>query len=860
MKKRAKAHLSRLTFPQSFFYFNLYSHAHTRISFFSLFFIYLHIVHATHMPFDTLQRSHKRIRSNTCFIDDDADIYYYSPPSDGVGCFYDNNAWPFTTTTPILPVTPYLDNHTTTTDLGSLSSPPPTPFETSSMEDNNTIIQQHHEPSSPSSTNDDPSMFSKLNLSYTELGINMEARLSSATDLRMLIDTFSKLCTIGVEQEHNRMSTTSSPTPADKKGIILPRNTSSRTRPVNHFKPVTGPLVLELPQMISLRQVTDACVHTYFECWVRYMPVLHKNEFLEWYQSHPSPTDTLIVNALCAFVFRHMVIHHNTLHPDLQEDQEAFFLSRARDCLAQSFDCPDRHTVVALLFIGRRAEPSRRHYYASMAMACLHELEIYPRMIQTTTTSTPTTTPKAMDTMATVTTTATNDDLDEEEQQDDEKAYAEEMDTRLWWYAWGVDFSLYSSGTPKSTPQPRCPGQIDLPRVFEQDIDDGEWGVLMNQHCLRFWRIQAGIVQSLYANDDRELTVDELHAYDKEILDVYEGLPAYLRLESGFEYGDEELFVACLRVNVEFNATRLILHNLFMPEDNDPHPSPFALESLNICLSMCLRQLRTLNTYFKIKTGHCGFDRDELWRAAEVITTAMDIYRATGSPAIVKNIDIAEFNDALERALVIIKKTRDYQVKRRDWLLLADWLQSEIQRHERQQRRRRSSSSSTTTSSSSSSTTSQHRRRRSCQRRKSNTPDHYLANLKYPLSPPPPTTAQTAQQYQQQQQSASTTTFVSYPSSSPQQQSQPPPASNNNNNNNGNQSSPVNTIPEDPFIHFTPAPPPTPKSSSRSTPPNTTPSSAVFTTSTKGQTRFRYFNPRKMNKFLFIDENPALSL
>ncbi|KAI7881961.1 hypothetical protein K492DRAFT_176600 [Lichtheimia hyalospora FSU 10163] len=788
------------------------------------------------MPFDTLQRSHKRIRSNTCFIDDDADIFYYSPPSDGVSCFYDNNAWPFTTTTPILPVTPYLDNNTTA-DLGSLSSPPPTPFETSSMEDNNTI-QQHHEPSSPSSTNDDPSMFSKLNLSYTELGINMEARLSSATDLRMLIDTFSKLCTIGVEptqQEHERLSSPSSPIPADKKGIIVSRNTSSRTRPVNHFKPVTGPLVLELPQMISLRQVTDACVHTYFECWVRYMPVLHKSEFLEWYQSHPSPTDTLIVNALCAFVFRHMVVHHNTLHPDLQEDQEAFFLSRARDCLAQSFDCPDRHTVVALLFIGRRAEPSRRHYYASMAMACLHELEIYPRMIHTTTPSSP----KASDNLAT---TVINDDVDEE--QDDEKAYAEEMDTRLWWYAWGVDFSLYSSGTPKSTPQPRCPGQIDLPRVFEQDIDDGEWGVLMNQHCLRFWRIQAGIVQSLYANDDRELTVDELNGYDKEILDVYEGLPAYLRLESGFEYGDEELFVACLRVNVEFNATRLILHTLFMPEDNDPHPSPFALESLNICLSMCLRQLRTLNTYFRIKTGHCGFDRDELWRAAEVITTAMDIYRATGSPAIVKNIDIAEFNDALERALAIIKKTRDYQIKRRDWLLLADWLQSEIQRHERQQRRRCSSSSSTST------TSNQHRRRRSCQRRKSNTPDHYLANLKYPLSPPPPTTAQTAQQYQQQQQqqqSASASTFVSYPSSSP---TSTPPASNDGNH------SPVNTIPEDPFIHFTPASPS--KSSSRSTSSNT--ASAVFTTSTKGQTRFRYFNPRKMNKFLFIDENPALSL
>ncbi|CDS08078.1 hypothetical protein LRAMOSA02027 [Lichtheimia ramosa] len=781
------------------------------------------------MPFDTLQRSHKRIRSNTCFIDDDADIYYYSPPSDGVGCFYHNNAWPFSNTTPILPVTPYLDTNTTA-DLGSLSSPPPTPFETSSMEDNNTI-QQHHEPSSPCSTNDDPPMFSKLNLSYTELGINMEARLSSATDLRMLIDTFSKLCTIGVEspqQDQKRLSSTS-PIPADKKGIIVSRNTSSRTRPVNHFKPVTGPLVLELPQMISLRQVTDACVNTYFECWVRYIPVLNKHEFLEWYQSHPSPTDTLIVNALCAFVFRHMVIHHNTLHPDLQEDQEAFFLSRARDYLAQSFDCPDRHTVVALLFIGSRAEPSRRHYYASMAMACLHELEIYPRMIHTTTSS-----PKAIENTTTTTTTTINEDVDEE--QDDDKAYAEEMDTRLWWYAWGVDFSLYTSGTPKSTPQPRCPGQIDLPRVFEQDIDDGEWGVLMNQYCLRFWRIQAGIVQSLYANDDRELTVDELHAYDKEILDAYEGLPDYLRLESGFEYGDEELFVACLRVNVEFNATRLILHNLFMPEDNDPHPSPFALESLNICLSMCLRQLRTLNTYFKIKTGHCGFDRDELWRAAEVITTAMDIYHATGSPAILKDIDVEEFNGALDHALAIIKKTRDYQVKRRDWLFLADWLQSEIQRHER----RRSSINSN----------NQHRRRRSSQRRKSNTPDHYPANLKYPSSPPPPTTAQTAQRYQQQQ-SASISSFVSYPSSSP-----PLSASNNTSQ------SPVNTIPEDPFIHFTPAPPPTPKSSSsssRST-SNTTASTAVFTTATKGQTRFRYFNPRKMNKFLFIDENPALSL
>ncbi|GAN00770.1 hypothetical protein MAM1_0002c00193 [Mucor ambiguus] len=696
-------------------------------------------------------------------------------------------------------------------------------------------------------------VLSKIQFSYSDVGINLEAKISNASELRSLIDAFSHMCcstdsntsttahanvsSASCAANTNRDISTTDVSQEPKSRVVdkmlLYRNKSNQTKPVNFFASTCRLGQISNPHsdsMTSLQQIADACVDTYFTCWVRFKPILRKDEFMMWYQQQDAPTDTLIVNAICSYVFRHMVIHHPRpglnhflKDQDRLQEQEEFFFSRARECLSQSFDTPDRYTVAALLFMSLRAEPSKRHHYAGLAGSALHELEIYPRML--------------------------SEDVD---------SYDKEMDTRLWWYAWAADFSLYTAGSPKNTPQPKFPGQVDLPQVFEQDIDQDEIGVITFAHCLTLWRIQADIVAALYDQQNSELTVEKLAEYDKRLLDFHSALPEYLVFDSGFEYGSEDLFLACLRVNIEYNATRIILHKLFIPEMNDTRPSQASLESLNICLSTALSQLSAIKTCNMGDVGRCAFDRDELWRAAEVISVTMDIYdtciSADDQAKILTGIKMEDFVVGLRKSYDVLQNTREFRFSCKNWFQVADWIQVEIRRHQLV-------GNATHTA-----------KHFDDETHKKNKPDYFLAHLKpnailndhqpHPheasliktspsssssllssistaSSPPPPPPQKTSKQQPRKSISFQNQFSVLQPPSTPssRQPSVPPQQSAGINS----RKSSFSTAP--PFVQFNAYIPPDQQQQQANG---------------KNSARFRYFNPRKMNKFLFIDEHPMM--
>ncbi|KAI9279087.1 hypothetical protein BY458DRAFT_545302 [Sporodiniella umbellata] len=639
---------------------------------------------------------------------------------------------------------------------------------------------------------------SKIQFSYTEKGFNLAAKISNATELRSLIDAFSHLC---CEDTGETNSINNQQPQIDK--MVLFRNKSSQTKPVNYFAPTSDlgqppKLHMHSGSIQSLQEITDACIHCFFNCSARFKPIMKKEEFLNWYKHQERPTDTLIVNALCSYVFRHMISHHLPdglghffKNQDKIREQEEHFYSRARECLSQSFDTPDRYTIIGLLFMSIRGESSKRHHYIGMAVSALHELQIYPRMA--------------------------SEDVD---------CYDKEIDTRLWWFVWAIDFYLWSAGAPKNTPQPRFPGEIDLPQIFEQDIDDTEISVIGFVHCLTLWRIQADIVAALYNTENSELTVEQLAMYDKRLFDFHNGLPKYLHLGSGFEYGCGELFAACLRVNIEYNATLIILHKLFIPEMHDSRPSQFSLESLNICLSTALAQLSTIKTCNMVELGRCAFDRDELSRAAEIISFAMDIYHTCASPEdqakIVQGIEMEDFNQGLIKALDTLTNTVEYHSGSKGCQQIADWMRVEIRRHQ-------------------STTTYRHKAKDDTTAVKR--PDFFLAHLK------PQATSSIQEQHSPVTPKQPKQTKTS---------KQPKNAISFQNQFSVNSVSPSNLSPRKAsfssapllvqFNNYVPSEPKRTKQEQQS----------QFTSSAKSQTRFRYFNPRKMNKFLFIDEHPSI--
>ncbi|KAI9256235.1 hypothetical protein BY458DRAFT_535376 [Sporodiniella umbellata] len=768
------------------------------------------------MPYDTVKRSTKRIRANLSSFSEEEDNDWHNttieffnqksavtPYSDDWNSYVLENSQSSVISSPpidgVLPVTPstmpidipYSSSLSEPLDSASIDNTTPLspsmywpddyfghsiPRTSISTEATMATLQSPSTPRSLDSFVDlntvNPrmaDMLSKIQLFYTESGINMEAKVTNASDLRTLVDAFSHLCCNDSDPKQEAAQ------PAHK--IVLYRNKTNRTKPVNFFASTSDLGLIRNPHSSigsdrSLREIADACIDTFFHCWVRFKPVLKKEEFMAWYRAQERPMETLIVNAICSHVFRHMVLHHSRpelahflTDQDRLQEQEEYFYSRARECLDQSFDTPDRYTIVALLFMSVRAESSKRHHYVGIASSALHALGIYPRM--------------------------KHEEVD---------CYEKEMDTRLWWFVWAIDFSLWTAGTPKNTPQPRGPGQVDLPQVFEQDIDDTEIGVITFAHCLSIWKIQADIVDALYENDHSELTTEQLAEYDQRLLDFHHALPEYLKFDSGFEYGCADLFMACLRVNIEYNATRIILHKLFIPEMHDVRPSQAALASLRICLVTSLTQLSVIKTCNMVDVGRCAFDRDELWRAAEMISVALDCYHTCASPEdqarLIQGIQVHDFRHGLLKALDILRNTREYQYHYRNWLQVADWVQIEIRRHHLDSPTHRMKDDGTG----------------------ARQPDFFSAHLKPHLLPLPP----------------SSKTLKKQPKKIVHFQNQFSVAS----------SSPTRK-PTTSFVQFNPDPP-EPKKQPQ------------FVNGGKNQARFRYFNPRKMNKFLFIDEHPMM--
>lgn len=653
---------------------------------------------------------------------------------------------------------------------------------------------------------------SKFSISYTEQGLKMEAKVGNVSELRAMMNSIPQLS----------INTNPTDTPKTSSSVIC-RNKHIQTRPANLFQRAwaSGQKICppsHKPQM-SRKQIVDACIQTYFECWVRYTLIFTKEEFMAYYNQLESPLDNLLVNALCAFTYKHTVTHHATspemamlaCDQDKLQEQENYYFNKARVALSQSFDAPDRYTVIALLFMSTCIKKSKSHLYTGMAISALHQLEIYPRM-----------------------------DKDEVE----DCSYEKEMDTRLWWYAWTIDLYHYTGGAPKSTPQLPLPGEADLPTVFEQDIDDAEIGVLISNQCIQIWRIQADIVEFFYESDpDTIMSAEQLQEFESRLEGWRNALPSYFQLDSGFEYGSEDMFLGCLRLHLEYNATMIILQKLFIPDLNDPTPTKASLHALNKCLRTAILQLKVLNTCQKLPLGHCGFDRDELWRASEIISMSLEVYNNIRSQAdkriILNGVRKSELETGLYRALHILKGTREWQTKSRNWTQVSDWLDIEIQKFNLPPGQ--------------------------TDEKMINKPATYFtANLK----PGCARKLSTSEDIPHIKDEIEEPTLANVPSIKRRTSSSPTSMLSVLSFPIGNSAAPRKSSLAEPIV--SPAKPSIPiqfhnnfgPSSQPYTQHETPPSNFVRNTSQsasgKNQPRFRYFNPRKMNKFMFIDEHPVV--
>ncbi|RUO96266.1 hypothetical protein BC936DRAFT_142307, partial [Jimgerdemannia flammicorona] len=487
-------------------------------------------------------------------------------------------------------------------------------------------------------------------INLSETGISIDTNVQSITEL--------------YHQLVERLNLDSESVPPTKKDdyaengcALLSKNKAYHTKPINYQMRVYflgGDMMRhnsQLNQDLLINHVADHCVNVFFSCWSRNFPVMHKPHFMAWYENLKQPTDEVIVNAICASVARHVLVRHanSALNLDIAKirELEEHFFENARDGLGSSFDEPNRHHVVALCLLSACVGKDKKAYYNSMAVRTFYDLGVKPRLVT-----------------------------------DDDDSFERELDTRLWWYLWALDFYLYAAGA--SSAPVKCPvtGEIDLPRVCEEDIDIAEIGVLNWTHELELWKIQSDITEKLYVQKHEITTAEELTEFETRLNAWRDSLPCYFQLDSGFEYGCTDLFQACLQIHVEFNATWIILHKLFIP-NADATPTPSSLHSLNMCLNSSLLILKLLDSIERLPNGGCSFDLDELSRACEILMMVLamiDKLNAMDKKRLLKGVKKADLTKALAKSYDLVKDTIEYRKGSDNFTKYASWLEDALRK------------------------------------------------------------------------------------------------------------------------------------------------------------------------------------
>ncbi|ORX57617.1 hypothetical protein DM01DRAFT_1334215 [Hesseltinella vesiculosa] len=618
----------------------------------------------------------------------------------------------------------------------------------------------------------------------------------------------------------------SSSTLTSSSASLSIRNRRFRRRPVNLFErfyeldqqrpsssnpsPTVGrcqdfvPLFFQ--QWLLRQQTVLACIHTYFDCWVRYFPVFPRQHILAILDQRQG-LDAVLVNAIACFVLKHMFAHHAyppSLAPMRNDptkirQMEEFFFSAAKRAVEPLLDgCPaSRHDILGLLLMAYKVDMKKKNVYMTLAVHSLRALKIQPASYH-------------------------------------DQAWQAELDTRLWWMVWMNDFAVYTSGAASlsskpfclqqeyifsqpvsaSTPlvtQPESPGEQEqktkwqVPRLWSFDCDGAsEYGVMVNQHCLSVWRLQARIVN--HQDDDDEVSLVSL---DQDLTSFVQQLPVELQPEMPIE-PSSPLTLVRARVLIEVYATRIILHKLYIPDEDDILASRSIPEQQWASLNVCVHAAMSLVTLFNDcvirhpETLRCGFDRDELWRASDILSMALDFLAHYCDTAVTYRI-LSPWTQplvlvhTLQQALIIIQHTYEYQCNNTNFCQLEHWLRLRIQHHQQQ-------------------------------------PFHFSASLSY--------------QRVAQQTATSSTGMLPIRSRKKRKLSPVPP--------------PLTSTSESSTTHFySPATPlPTfrvPNNSSKPAvfqqpvlaTPTPTPSSSSNT-----KARFRYFSPKKHDGLVFIDENP----
>ncbi|KAI8381173.1 fungal-specific transcription factor domain-containing protein [Radiomyces spectabilis] len=278
--------------------------------------------------------------------------------------------------------------------------------------------------------------------------------------------------------------------------------------------------------------------------------------------------ESLLANSVSAWVSKHGCIYHNAAPGQNPTTMgEAYFMN-ARQLLKKCFDISSPTTIHALLNLYMYQLNSERsslaYLYIGLAIRMAQDLKFHKK----------------------------------EHMPADPKQ--RETNKRLWWSAYWLDLcAALESNRPTMVDDKDC----DLEYPVKLDSEDEETGYQIDfcVHSIKLMKIRKDITKHLPSEQSGQSLLSAISRLENALTNWLNELPQSLRFDP-----DDKVFrttgsfrdEACLILNIQYQTTWIMLHEFFLPKQ-DQTATPVALLSLNICTKSANFISKMLDIYSK---------------------------------------------------------------------------------------------------------------------------------------------------------------------------------------------------------------------------------------------------------------------
>ncbi|KAK4519705.1 uncharacterized protein ATC70_009945 [Mucor velutinosus] len=313
----------------------------------------------------------------------------------------------------------------------------------------------------------------------------------------------------------------------------------------------------------NLQPLIHSC---YQPCFLPYQ-IVDQHEFLQTYHDPQRPQELLLVHSIHAWVAKHTSIYHRTLSNSISVDTagEGYFLE-ARQLLRKCFTISNATTIHALLNLYMYQLSCERttlaYLYIGLAIRMAEDLGLHKR-------------------------DHTSLNLKQKE-----------INKRLWWSVYWLDLcAALESNRPTMVDDGDC--DMEYPTRLADEDDETGYRIAFSVASIQLMKIRKVIAKHLPSEGKSgSCLLDAVAHLEARLTQWLEELPSYFSFSATHKRGTTFCDEACLVLNIQYHTTWIMLHKLFLKEQ-DIADSPVALLSLDVCIRSANLITQLLQIYAK---------------------------------------------------------------------------------------------------------------------------------------------------------------------------------------------------------------------------------------------------------------------